>query len=50
MSSVKAVVVLGFSFFLKAVLGFVPFRRSGFQNVFLARSTAVAVALPAIRA
>jgi hypothetical protein len=52
MSSVKAGVVLGFSLFLKAVFVFVfvPFRRSVFQNVFLARSTDLAVALPAIRA
>jgi hypothetical protein len=52
MSSVKAGVALwaGFCFLLKAVLVFFPFRRSRVQNVFLARPTALAVALPAIRA
>jgi hypothetical protein len=42
MSSVKAGVALWavFVFSLKAVLVFLPFRRSRVQNVFLARSTA----------
>jgi hypothetical protein len=51
MSGVKAGGALWlFLFFLEAVFAVVPFWQFRVQNVFLARSTAATVALPAIRA